>query len=162
MKIDRDALNCSRICEGKMFYYSVREDGAVIKTSKIRFKESRARPYIRRGMAAVKINNRDYTLKNLVAEHFIEEYKKGDYVEAADGDPFNCAVGNLRIYTQKEHGERTGFRSRSHKIIADGVEYRSVRECARALFVSYQTVLDFLGGKSKKSVLQGVEIEILK
>lgn len=97
---EKDLLIHSRICEGERFYYSVREDGVVFKTSKVRYIESRAAVYIVRGMATVKINQKEYTLKNLVAKHFIPEYRAGDYVEAIDGDPLNCSADNLRLYTQ--------------------------------------------------------------
>ena len=158
MKKDADALHCSRICEGKRYSYSVREDGVVFKTSRIRFIENRAAVYLKQGKATVKINQKEYTLKNLVAEHFIESWHPGAYVEIINGDPFNCAAVNLRLYTQSEHGRRTGYRSRSQKVIADGVEYRSIRECAKALHCSYQTLLDYMGGNVKHSVIQGVNI----
>ena len=154
-----DLMLHSRICEGKRFYYSVREDGAVFKTSKVRYIESRAAVYIKRGKATVKINQKEYTLKNLVARHFVPEYCDGDYVEVIDGDPLNCSADNLRLYTQAEHGRRTGHRSRSRKVIANGVKYRSVREAAKALYASYQTVLDYMNGRAKHSVLQGIIIE---
>ena len=150
----------SRICEGKRYYYSVREDGVVFKTSKAHFVESRAQVYLKRGQATIKVNQKEQTLKNLVARHFVVGYRNGDYVEVLDGNPFNCAAGNLGLYTQSEHGKRTGYRSRSQKVIADGVEYRSIRECAKALHVSYQTLLDYMSGTVKHSVLHGKTIQI--
>ena len=153
-----DALLYSRICEGKRFYYSIREDGVVIKTSKVRYIESQATPYSKRGKATVKVNQCEYTLKNLVALHFIKGYKTGTPVEVIDGNPFNCSVENLRVYTYQEHGRRTGHLSRSRKVTANGVEYRSVRACARALHASYQTVLDYMSGSVNHSVLRGINI----
>jgi len=154
-----DAAHCSRICKGKRFSYSICEDGTVIKTSRKHFIESKVTPYLKSGMAAVKINGKEYTLKNLVARHFIPGHRKGDYVEVIDGNPFNCKRENLRSYSKQEHGQRTGHRSRSHKVIVNGVEYRSIRACAKALHCSYQTVLDYLSGGIKHSVLHGVTIE---
>lgn len=156
---DKDALLYSRICSGRRYSYSVCEDGTVLKTSRIHYVENKVTPYLKRGKATVKINQKEYTLKQLVARHFIKGYQEGDYVEVINGDPFDCAAWNLRIYTQSEHGQRTGHLSRSQKVVANGVEYRSVRACAKALFVSYQTVLDYLSGNVKHSVLQGVSIE---
>lgn len=153
-----DRWNYARVCTGKVFYYSVCENGTVIKTSRKLYKESKVKPYLKRGHAVVKINGKEHTLKNLVASKFIESYRKGDYVEVIDGDPFNCHVRNLRLYSQAEHGRRTGYRSSSQPVIVNGVEYRSIRECAKALHVSYQTVLDYLSGDIKHSVLQGVVI----
>lgn len=159
MSENRDGLQCSPICNGERYTYSVREDGAVIKCSRKRAIETFAKPFLKKGCAVVKINHREYSLKQLVAQHFMKDYRKGDCIETIDGDPFNCCIENLRAYTKRESGKRTGHRSRSHGVIVDGVDYRSVREAARALHVSYQTVLDYLGGSVKRSVLQGMNIE---
>jgi hypothetical protein len=77
-----------------------------------------------------------------------------------DGNPLNCSADNLIIISKSEHGKRTGHLSRSQKIIANGVEYMSVRACAKALFVSYQTLLDYINGKYSHSVLDGMDIKI--
>lgn len=158
MRTHNAPLLYSRICKGERFSYKVREDGVVFKTSNKCFKESRVCVYLKRGMAVVKINQKEYTLKNLVARHFVDGYRDGDYVEVVNGDPFNCAAKNLRLYSKAEHGKRSGYRSRSQKIAANGIEYRSVRECAKALHCSYQTVLDYMNGSVKHSVLQGTVI----
>jgi hypothetical protein len=159
-KPDRDGLQWSRICSGIIYDYAVCEDGRVIKCSRVHSVESAVKPYLHRGAATVRVNGKMFTLKNLVARHFIRGYHAGAPVECIDGNPFNCRVKNLRVYTMREHGQRTGGRnSRARKVVANGVEYRSVRECAKALFVSYQTVLDYIDGSVKRSVLQGVEIE---
>ena len=158
MKKDMDALMYSRICAGKRYFYSVCEDGKVIKCSRVRYVESEATPYLKKGHATVKINRREYTLKNLVAKHFIKSHRAGDYVEVLGGDPFDCAVWNLRLYTKSEHGRRTAPRVKSQRVIVNGIEYESVRKCARALHCSYQTVLDYLGGNVKHSVLNGITI----
>jgi len=157
----KDGYSHSRICVGKMHIYSVCEDNTVIKTSCKRFAESRVRPHLKRGQAVVKINGSEYTLKNLVARHFVPGYKPGDYVEVKNGNPFDCRARNLRLYTKSEHGRRTGYRSSSQKIIVKGAEYRSIREAAKALHVSYQTILDYLGGNVKHSVLNGMDIKIV-
>ncbi len=158
---NRDGLNCSRVCGGKRFLYSVREDGRVFRTSRKTLKEATVKPYLSKGHAAVKINGREYRLKNLVAQHFIEGYRPGDYVETLGGDPFRCAVWNLRLYSQMEHGQKTGWLcSQSRRIIANGVEYRSIRACAAALHVSYQTIHDYLAGRVRRSVLRGIEISL--
>ena len=95
---NKDGLNYKRVCVGKMFLYSVCEDGTVLKTSRKWYRESRVTPYLKRGMVVVKINGREHTLKNLVARHFHKDYRAGDYVEVMGGNPFNCSVKNLRIY----------------------------------------------------------------
>lgn len=158
MKKDKNALIYSRICSGKRYFYSVCENGKVIKCSRIHYVESAVKPYLKRGHATVKINQREYTLKNLVAKHFIECYCAGDYVEVLSDDPFDCAVWNLRLYTQSEHGRRTAPRVKSQGVVANGIEYESIRKCAAALHCSYQTVLDYLSGNVKHSVLRGIAI----
>ena len=157
-----DGLNFASATIGKNYSYKVREDGTVIKTSKKRFVESRAKPYLKRGRATVKMANKEITLKNLVAKHFVKGYRKGAYVETVDGDPFNCAASNLRLYTKSEHGKRSGYKSKAQKVVANGIEYRSVRQAAQALHVSYQTPLDYMAGRVRRSVLRGVEVEMRK
>ena len=88
--MDKDALNYAHICTGKMFTYQVCEDGSVIKTSRKRFVESKVKPYLKRGHAVVKINQKEYKVKNLVAAHFIKGYRKGDYIEVLNGNTLNC------------------------------------------------------------------------
>ena len=154
-----EGLLWARICKGKKRGYSVCEDGTVMSTALKNYSEKALKPYLKRGKATVKVNNGERAVKNLVAKYFVDGYRPGDYVETVDGNPWNCAAKNLRLYTQREHGQRTGHRSRAKRIIANGIEYRSIRECAKALHVSYQTLLDYLNGGVKHSVLQGITVE---
>ncbi|MCL2531573.1 MAG: hypothetical protein FWE40_05400 [Oscillospiraceae bacterium] len=154
----QDALNYAEVGTGRVYIYTVREDGKAIKTSRKRYVESRVTPYLKRGHAVVKINGKEFTLKNLVAAKFHKDYFAGAYVEVIDGNPFNCRVQNLRIYSQSEHGKRTGYRSGSQPVVVDGVKYRSVRAAAKALHCSYQTLLDYINGDAKHSVLAGVRV----
>ena len=155
-----DALSCARIAEGKMYLYKAREDGTVMRTSKKRFVQSRVKPYLKRGMAAVKVNGRELVLKNLIARHFVEGWQEGAYVETADGDPLNCAASNLRLYTRSEHGRRTGgMNGRAVGVVVNGIRHRSIRRAALSLHVSYQTLLDHMAGK--RTVLRGVEVKAL-
>ena len=154
-----DGLNFARVAIGEVYAYKLREDGVVIKTSKKRFMQSRVKPYLKRGHATVKIAGKEVTLKNLVAKHFVNGYREGACVETLDGNPYNCATGNLRLRTRSEHGKRSGFKSRAQKVVANGIEYRSIRQAAKGLHVSYQTLLDYMAGKTKRSVLRGTEIE---
>ena len=156
---EKDGLLWSRIGSGKMYEYAVCEDGSVVKCSRVHYSETEVKPYLRRGAVVVKVNGRELLLKNLVAQHFLKGYRNGMLVECIDSDPFNCCVGNLRTYTMQEHGQRTGWRSgRSQRVVADGVEYRSLRECAKSLYVSYQTLADYLDGAIRHSVLDGMLI----
>lgn len=155
----QDELNYSRICTGQNYTYSVCEDGRVIKTSRKHYAESHVAVWLKRGKAAVKINNKEYILKNLVAQHFITDYKKGDTVITIDGNPFNCNKRNLQVISKAEAGRQSGYLSMSKPVIADGIRYKSIRECAKAHYVSYQTLLDYINGKVKHSILQGLNIK---
>lgn len=161
MQYKKDELNYSRICKGKIYSYSVCEDGTIIKTSLKRYKESNVKPYLKDGKATVKINGKEYILKHLVAKHFKKRHDD-DNVINIDGNPFNCSVDNLKVISKRDLGFQTGYMSRSREVIANGIKYRSVRECAKALFVSYQTLFDYLSGKVRHSVLQGLDIWYLK
>jgi len=146
------------IAEGKRFVYKIGNDGSVIKCSKKLYRESKATPYMKRGKLAVKINQKEYLVKHLVAKVFIKGYRKSMSVCHKDGNPKNCAVDNLLVLTKEELGKITGGDSRRKPVMANCVEYYSVRDCAKALNCSYQTLLDYLAGKVKNSVLDGIDI----
>lgn len=147
------------IIEGKIFVYKIGDDGTVIKCSKKLYRESKSTPYAKRGKMAVKINRKEYILKHLVAKAFIDGYKKGLSVTHKDGNFKNCAVDNLVVFTKEELGKLTGGDSKRKPVIANGNEYYSVRDCAKSLNCSYQTLLDYLSGKVKNSVLSGVDVK---
>ena len=44
-------------------------------------------------------------------------------------------------------------------VLANGVRYPSLEEAADALYVSKNTLLNYIEGKVKKSVLEGMRIE---
>jgi len=149
----------SKVDEGINIIYYVGDNGQCIKRSHKLKRESFVKPHLHStGHVQVKINGVDYRLKNLVAQHYIKEWKPGVYVECIDGDPFNCNVKNLRLYTQSEHGKRTAPQNKSRAVVIQGRKYKSVRQAARMNYVSYQTLLDYLTpGAVKHSVLQGIE-----
>ena len=154
-----DGLFWSRInTKCKKFIYSVREDGKVLRTNRLNFHEEYVVPYLRKGHATVKINKREHRLKNLVAEHFLQGWSRGSPVECIDSNPFHCDVKNLRVYSRKEHGVNTGWKSRSQAVIINGVKYRSIREGAKAIYTSSQTICDYLSGNVKSSCLDGYDI----
>ena len=155
-----DGLLWSRIDNGKQFIYAVREDGKVLRCSRDDYDEQYVAVYLKKGHATVKLNNREHRLKNLVAEHFIPGWSPGCPVVCIDGNPLNCDKKNLRVYSKQEHGIKTGWMSRSQPVIINGVEYRSIREGAKAIYTSYQTVLDYLSGNVKNSCLDGYDIRL--
>jgi hypothetical protein len=147
--------------ENKNFVYQINRDGKIIKTSKKMFRESRVKPYNKCGKLAVKIAGKEYHVKHLVAMAYISDYRKGDSVVLKDGNYKNCKLGNLIIFTKSELGKITGGDSRRKPVMANGVEYYSVRDCAKSLNCSYQTLSDYLSGKVKNSVLAGNAIKYM-
>jgi len=157
--MDKDILNWKRIpVKSKVYTYKICENGKVLRTSKKHFIESTSHPYMKHGNLAIKIASKEYYVKHLVAQAFISGYKKGDSVVLKDSNASNCELGNLLVFKKSELGRITGGDSRRRPVIADGVEYYSVRDCARRLHCSYQTVLDYLSGGVKNSVLASIDI----
>ena len=44
-------------------------------------------------------------------------------------------------------------------VLANGIRYSSLEEAAAALYVNKNTLLNYIEGKVKKSVLEGIKIE---
>lgn len=157
-------------CESRQFYhgpradYCVYESGLVTRTYKHGLKEFKVAVFMRRGKAAVKCGQKEFILKHLVASQFIPEYKKGMAVVCVDGDEFNCCVENLCVIGKSQLGRLTGWKSTSqpvkveNKTTGEVQTYRSIREAAKKLNCSYQTVLDYLKGTYKNSCLTDFSI----
>jgi len=145
--------------------YSVCEDGTIISTTKINYVERKITPYNNDGRACVKINEKECCVKNLVALAFIEGYKKGMNVVLQDKNMWNCSLDNLIVVTKQNLGKATGFLSkRNRKVVAinkitnQQIAYLSIRQCAKAMFCSYQTILDYMNGIVKDSILSNYNI----
>jgi len=149
----------SKICEGQRFIYYIVSDGTAIKISQKLKRNSYVKIYLKNGHATAIINRKEMRIKNLVAQHFIRGWQPGICVECKDGNPYNCNYRNLRLYTKREHGLTTAPRGRARPIIVEGVRYSSVLEASRALYVSDQTIWDYLNMKVNRSVLEGYSIE---
>lgn len=127
-------------------------------------KEKQLKPFINKKDLRVKIAGRDYKVKNLVAAAVYQNYKKGMSVICKDRNQANCDYNNLFVISNRQLGRMTGHMSKSKKVVivmSDGSFefYRSVREVAKALYVSYQTVLNYIGGNVVNSVLSGYIIK---
>jgi len=141
------------------FIYSVGCDGSVIRTSKKLYRETKVARYTKHGKATVKLSNREYHVKKLVAQAFLPHYQRDMSITHKDGNPLNCRSDNLVLFDKYTLGRVTGGDSRRKAVIYNGDEFYSVRECAKALNCSYQTLSDYLNGKVKHSVLQGVDVK---
>ena len=103
----------------------------------------------------VKIENEAVKVKSLVAREMCPKYNSQQYsVVLKDGNPKNCDWYNIEIFTKQELGKKTGILAgKNKKVSINGKVYESVRAAAKELFVSYQTLLDYLSGKVNKSVI---------
>lgn len=144
---------------GKRYY--LHTSGVVLVKYK-NGKERRLTGYISKGNLYVKIGTTATKVKNLVAKECFQKYKPGSHsVTIKDGDPSNCDCYNLQIYTPRQLGKKTGILAkRNFPVLVNDVQYESVRSAAKALFVSYQTLNDYLSGKSKNSVLKTQKIQL--
>lgn len=103
----------------------------------------------------VKLGDKDYTSKNLIASLFLEEYKSGDVVILRDNNPGNVDMNNLIVIDRAVYARMTGPMSRSKQVglYEDGKlvrTFRSAREAGRKLYCSYQMVNDYCNNRSKR------------
>lgn len=151
------------IARGKLFIYYACSRGFVLRVLKSTYDEQKVKVWYRRGAAYVKINQKNIPLKKVIAAAFLKDYKKGIIVETVNGNPFDCRVENLQLISKQEHGKRTGGRGNNtpvRVIFPNGQErdFPSMRSAAKALFVSYQTVINKANEKYKNTVLNGYQI----
>lgn len=104
----------------------------------------------------IKIDDREYAVRVLVAKHFLDDGKTGQVVRHLNEKFYDCRALNLEYIDKQEIGKETGFYSRSKEVaricpITNEIieTYRSVRMAGRENFMSYQTVLDNIHGKTK-------------
>lgn len=128
-------------------------------------------PYKHHKSICINANNKDYVLNTLVIRTFIRKFKNKRFLAGhKDENRFNCDINNLYVISYKNHGINTGYMSRSKPVsVRDKrikgkrvIKYRSVRESAKALHVSYQTVLDYMNGEVKHSILCDYDIKYIK
>lgn len=121
--------------------------------------------YIHAGKLVIKVaKNKTMLLKTLVASKFMKNYYPGCCINHKDNNQLNCNIENLYIYSMREHGKLTGYKNNKNKpiiISSNGktIEYRSSRIAAKDLFVSRETIRDYLLGKVKNSILNGYQIQ---
>lgn len=150
---------------GKRADYCVYADGRVTRTWKKSMVEELVKVYLNKGKAKMKCGQKEFVLKHIVAAAFLPEYRTGAAVICIDRNELNCSVDNLCVVGKRQLGRLTGHKSKSHKVTVEDLntgevkKYRSVREAAKSLHCSYQTVLDYMNGKIKKSCLCGYKIK---
>ena len=140
------------IYENNRFLYYLNSSGLYYKVSKKTSEHYILKGYIHKGFRTFKINNKSFRAKNLVASVFLKNYKPGMVVEVIDGNQDNISVTNLKLSTYQKHGLLHGHKSNSRKVVIidknnNKTIYQSGRKAAKALFVSYQTLYDYLNNK---------------
>lgn len=102
----------------------------------------------------VKLGNKDYVCKNLMASLFLNDYKPGDVVILRNNRYKDVSVENLIVIDKALYAKKTGPMSRSQPVglFEDGKlikQWRSARRAAKDLFCSYQMVIDCCNNKWK-------------
>ncbi len=171
MKQSRNIGYCE---ETRQFYHSERADfcvyadGRVTRTWKKSQIEELVKVYLKRGKASLKCGQKEFIRKHVVAAAFLPGYKKGANVICVDGDELNCAVDNLCVMSKQQLGRLTGYKAKSYAVAVKEpntgrvTRFRSVRDAAKSLHCSYQTVLDHMKGKWRNGCLCGYVIERIK
>lgn len=112
----------------------------------------------------MKIGTNEHCVKHLVAQAFLPDYRGlNSNVLHKDGNIRNCRADNLIIVPKSQVAKITGAKARSQAVsVIDGnkteMTFSSIRKAAIYLNCSYQTLLDYMNGKSKNSVLDGFTI----
>lgn len=116
------------------------------------------KPFRKGNLFQVKIKDKDMNCARLVANAFIKKLSKEDRVYHKNRNEANNYYHNLEIISLKELGKRTGYISRSQRVVEvknDEIvrEWTSARKAAKDLYVSHQTVMDYCNNKVKKPMV---------
>lgn len=139
-------------------YYATKDGKVyvVYKNGKVKYLSGYLKMNRNQSNWCVKIYDRDYVAKNLIASLFIKEYKQGDVVMLKnDKDPRKVSVDNLIVIDKATYAKMTGPMSRSKKVglFENGKMIRtfiSAREAGRKMYCSYQMVSDCCNNVYKK------------
>ena len=148
------------IAESPKKLYYITTKGEAFSKDKLTSEITKLNPNVKKGKLRLCIK----VAKNPYLTHAVWFIVTGHWptrnenVIPIDGNELNCNIENLKLVDKREVAKLTGPMSRSQKVIIQNgksspKEYSSVRKAAQALYVSYQTLLDYLNGKYKSSVL---------
>lgn len=112
----------------------------------------------------VKINFKEMSLKHIIAKTFLRGYFAGAVIMHSNGNYKDCSADNLIVVTKGEFVRQTGCSSRGQHVSVtfpngEKSNFSSVREAAKELHCSYQTVLDYMNGSYSTSCLDGMLIQ---
>jgi hypothetical protein len=160
-------LPYARLQAGERYLYSVRSDGQVLRTNKKNYAETVVKPYSCNGKRVVAIRRKKYNVDALVAKNFLADYKPQCIIQHLNGDEWDCDKDNLRIISRADFNARATLKSATEgkhlrPLIIDGVYYPSVRAAARGVYVTLQTLKNYLAGRHKCRCLAGMDIRDYK
>lgn len=155
-----------KISSGQIYDYFACSDGYILRVRKTTYNETRVKEFLKRGTVIVKINYKEMAVKSIIAKCFIPGDHSGMIINHKDGNPWNNSVDNLSFISKKDFFNRIECNAKAESIEITAPDgrvkvYPSIRKAAKALFVSYQTILDYLNGKYKSSILNGYKIRKL-
>lgn len=112
------------------------------------------KPFRKGNLFIVKIKDKDMNCARLVANAFIKVLDKEDRVYHKNNLGFDNFYKNLEIVSLKELGRRTGYVSKSKRVVEVNNneiirEWSSGRKAAKDLYISRQTVADYCNKKVK-------------
>ena len=113
------------------------------------------KPYNKHELYVVKASGKVMNAARLVANSFIRPLKSNEQVYHKNGLSFDNFYRNLEILSPKELGEKTGYISKSKRVIEIKNNeiirtWKSARQASKDLFISRQTISDYCNKKVKK------------
>lgn len=151
------------LTESNRFIWYINSKGYIHKITKSTNKETILNGYIKDSFKIIKIKSVECRLSHLIAEYFLKDYYPGCCVGYKDGNKLNCDVENLYIYSRIQHGKETGYLAKGMPVIIKrknkATRYRSIREAAKSINVSYQTLQDYLEKKVKYGVIKDMGVK---
>lgn len=161
------------IGENKVYLYYAVNDGTVIRKHKLTKIITPCCMYLRKATGKrvypymmVKYCNRDTQLSTLIAKSFVRGFdSKKQFIDFKDGNCRNCSVDNLVIKSRSNIpslSKATQMQSKPVVVIKDGqkIIYKSIRAAARHMYISYQTIIDYLKGYTKNPYVIPCDVKI--
>lgn len=122
-------------------------------------KKRELKGYKKANVYCVKLSNKEFLFNRVIWETFKGSIPDGYVVVRKTSVLTENSLENLRLVSKKQHGAKTGPRSRSKEVVLtnDNGEiinfWPSARKAAKDLFVSHQTVNDVCNGKIQKTLI---------
>ena len=115
------------------------------------------KPFRKHNLFIVKLGYKEYICSRLVANYFIKRLTPEDKVYHKNKLEFDNYYKNLIILSLEELGKRTGYISRSKRVVEvkDNEivrSWRSSRQASKELYISRQTVGDYCNNKVFKKM----------